>query len=128
MSIGPILRHIIASPPDDQRPQHSRPVQKTGNASGNQGVAFLAALSIACPVAEMSCPAPPNVWQALRNGTATVTANVASTTMNFLFMTKPPFSRPFYDAWAFLGLVWTALRGSPAPLGLLHNQTVSSPH
>jgi hypothetical protein len=33
-------------------------------------VAFLAALSMACPVAEMSCPAPAVVWQALRSGTA----------------------------------------------------------
>ena len=46
---------------------------------GYQGVDFLAALSMACPVAEMSCPAPAVVWQALRSGTAATSESCGQT-------------------------------------------------
>ena len=36
----------------------------------------MAALSIACPVAEISCPAPDTVWQALKRGAETVNTKI----------------------------------------------------
>jgi hypothetical protein len=49
---------------------------------GYQGVALLAALSMACPVAEMSRPAPAVVWQALRSGTAATSESVVRLMMS----------------------------------------------
>jgi len=53
---------------------------------GYQGVAFLAALSMACPVAERSWPAPAVVWQALRSGAAAMSESAIRPTVSFLYM------------------------------------------
>jgi hypothetical protein len=59
---------------------------------GDQGVALVAALSMACPVAEMSCPAPAVVWQALRNGTAATSESTVRPMMICLY-TSASFQR-----------------------------------
>ena len=53
-----------------------------------QGVFCLADFSITFPVADMSCPAPAVVWQALRSGMAATSESVARVTLSLLYMVE----------------------------------------
>lgn len=82
---------------------------------GHQGVFCLADFSIAFPVAEISCPAPAVVWQALSSGATATSESTARARMNFLYMLEslvririPDFCRTAgTSGFGWIGRAWS---------------------